>query len=144
MIIIHSENLLDSTQTDTSIPILFKHQTKHNFDYTRVFRYEDFSMDPYNNTREVFKFFGFTMHSRVSNFLDTHTKANIGGVSSTFRDSKTAPFKWRERLNEDEVYTIQDKCAEAMALWGYKSLTEKEDLKTFEPVYNLEHFTLGN
>lgn len=110
----------------------------------KVFRYEDFSMDPYNNTREVFKFFGFTMHSRVSNFLDTHTKANIGGVSSTFRDSKTAPFKWRERLSEDEVYTIQDKCAEAMALWGYKSLTEKEDLKTFEPVYNLEHFTLGN
>ena len=97
-------------------------------------------MDPYNNTREVFKFFGFTMHSRVSNFLDTHTKANIGGVSSTFRDSKTAPFKWRERLNEDEVYTIQDKCAEAMALWGYKSLTEKEDLKTFEPVYKVPYF----
>ena len=111
---------------------------------SRIFRYEDFSMDPYNNTRDVFKFFGFTMHRRVTNFLDTHTKANIGGVSSTFRDSKTAPFKWRERLSEDEVYAIQDSCAEAMALWGYKSLTEKEDLKTFDPVYNLEHFTLGN
>jgi len=113
-------------------------------DRYKVFRYEDFSMNPYNNTRDVFNFFGFTMHSRVSNFLDTHTKANIGGVSSTFRDSKTAPFKWRERLSEDEVYAIQDKCTEAMTLWGYKSLTEKEDLKTFEPVYNLEHFTLGN
>ena len=26
-----------------------------------------------------------------------------GGVSSTFRDSKTAPFKWREQLTMKEV-----------------------------------------
>lgn len=31
----------------------------------------------------------------------------IGGVSSTFRDSKTAPFKWRERLKKFEVLKIQ-------------------------------------
>ena len=101
-------------------------------------------MDPYNNTRDVFKFFGFSVHSRVTKFLDTHTRANIGGVSSTFRDSKTAPFKWRERLNRDEVLEIQDKCADAMTKWQYKTLTENEDLKTFEPVHNLEHFTLGD
>ena len=27
----------------------------------------------------------------------------IGGVSSTFRDSKSAPFKWREQLTMQEV-----------------------------------------
>ena len=30
-----------------------------------------------------------------------------GGVSSTFRDSKTAPFAWREKLTMDEVEDIQ-------------------------------------
>ena len=64
-------------------------------------------MDLYNNTKEIFEFFGFTFHKKVEQFLDTHTKTNIGGVSSTFRDSKTAPFKWREKLSKDEVLEIQ-------------------------------------
>lgn len=108
----------------------------------KVFRYEDFSMDPYNNTKEIFEFFGFTFHKKVEQFLDTHTKTNIGGVSSTFRDSKTAPFKWREKLSKDEVLEIQAKCKDAMKLWGYKTLKEDEDLETFQPVRDLEHFKL--
>ena len=100
-------------------------------------------MDPYNNTKDVFKFFGFSVHSRVTKFLDTHTKTNIGGVSSTFRDSKTAPFKWRERLSLDEMLKIQDDCEEAMKLWGYKAVTKTDDLHSFEPVINLENFTMN-
>ena len=64
-------------------------------------------MDPYNNTKEIFDFFGFSFHKKVVEFLDTHTKTNIGGVSSTFRDSKTAPFKWREKLSKAEVLEVQ-------------------------------------
>ena len=64
-------------------------------------------MDPYNNTKEIFEFFGFTFHKKVEQFLDTHTKTNIGDGYSTFRDSKTAPFKWREKLSKDEVLEIQ-------------------------------------
>ena len=113
-------------------------------------------MDPYNNTKNIFNFFGFSFHKNVVEFLDTHTKTNIGGVSSTFRDSKTAPFKWRERLKKHEVLKIQvlifhlkrnsdvifikEKCKEAMKLWGYKLLMEDEDLETFQPVLDLEHF----
>jgi len=108
----------------------------------KVFRYEDFSMNPTNNTIDVFKFFGFSFHQKVVDFLDSHTKSNKGGVSSTFRDSKTAPFKWREKLSMAEVVNIQVKCEEAMKLWGYKILTDPEELRTFEPVLNLEHFTL--
>ena len=99
-------------------------------------------MDPYKNTEDIFKFFGYTMHRRVTKFLDTHTKTNIGGVSSTFRDSKTAPFKWREKLSYQETVAIQDKCRDAMQLWGYRAVNNSQDLKTFEPVHNLEHFTL--
>ena len=64
-------------------------------------------MDPYNNTKEIFDFFGFSFHRKVVDFLDTHTKTNIGGVSSTFRDSKTAPFKWRQKLSKAEVLEVQ-------------------------------------
>jgi len=103
----------------------------------KVVRYEDFSMDPFNNTIEVFDFFGFSFHPKVSKFLDTHTKTNIGGVSSTFRDSKTAPFKWREKLTIKEVDKVQDACGEAMKLWGYQKVFSEEKLKTFEPVINL-------
>ena len=100
-------------------------------------------MNPYNNTKDVFSFFGFTFHKRVSNFLDSHTKTNIGGVSSTFRDSKTAPFKWREKLSVEEVLNIQSKCDEAMKLWGYKTFSEEsDDLQSFEPVLHLEEFSL--
>jgi len=108
----------------------------------KVFRYEDFSMDPYNNTKDVFQFFGFTFHNRVKKFLDSHTRTNIGGVSSTFRDSKTAPFKWREKLSKEEVLNIQSKCDEAMKVWGYKMYDSDSDLNTFEPVMNLENFRI--
>jgi hypothetical protein len=64
-------------------------------------------MNPTNNTADVFNFFGFSVHQKVLDFLDSHTKSNKGGVSSTFRDSKTAPFKWREKLCMAEVVSIQ-------------------------------------
>jgi len=103
-----------------------------------TFRYEDFSMNPVENTKEVFNFFGLSVHSTVTAFLDSHTKANKGGVSSTFRDSKTAPFKWREQLTMKEVTKIQDSCQEAMRLWGYARVEDESKLKTFSPVIDLK------
>jgi len=109
----------------------------------KVFRYEDFSMDPQNNTGEVFNFFGFSVEPSVVEFLDSHTKTNIGGVSSTFRDSKTAPFAWREKLTLAEVETIQRKCKKAMRLWGYREVWHHQDqLRSFQPVINLGNFNL--
>ncbi|XP_023348675.1 carbohydrate sulfotransferase 5 isoform X2 [Eurytemora carolleeae] len=111
-------------------------------DRYRMVRYEDFSMDPYNNTVNVFRYFRFSMHKRVEQFLNSHTTTNIGGVSSTFRDSKTAPFMWKERLTREEVYNIQDSCSQAMNLWGYNLLTDEDDLRDLEPVKNLGDFSL--
>ena len=64
-------------------------------------------MNPTNNSIDVFKFFGFPYHQKVVDFLDSHTKSIKGGWHSTFRDSKTAPFKWREKLSIAEVANIQ-------------------------------------
>ena len=38
--------------------------------------------------------------------------------------------------------SIKAKCKVAMKLWGYKLLMEDEDLETFQPVIDLEHFKL--
>jgi hypothetical protein len=70
----------------------------------------------------------------VKTFLDTHTKINYGGVSSTFRDSKTVPFQWKKKLSFQEVKTIQANCTQAMKLWGYKPANSHDDLLKLNPV----------
>ena len=99
-------------------------------------------MDPLNNTETVFKFFGFSLHPTVTEFLDSHTKSNKGGVSSTFRDSKTAPFHWRQQLTMVEVERIQAACGEAMKVWGYRPVHREEELETFQPVRDLGKWEL--
>lgn len=103
-------------------------------DRFRAVRYEDLSVDPYNHIPDLFKFFGLTFHENVKKFLDSHTKTNAGGVSSTFRDSKSAPFHWRLDLNFTEVQYIEENCHEAMKLWGYVKAKNETHLKEFNPV----------
>ncbi|XP_017485760.1 PREDICTED: carbohydrate sulfotransferase 4, partial [Rhagoletis zephyria] len=62
----------------------------------RTLRYEDLSLNTYDMTQEVLQFYGLPFDPLVEEFLDTHTKVNIGGVSSTYRDSKSAPFHWKQ------------------------------------------------
>ncbi|MPC61262.1 hypothetical protein E2C01_055330 [Portunus trituberculatus] len=70
-------------------------------------RYEDLSFNVYNMTKKLFDFFHLSYHPRVQAFLDTHTKQTIGGVSSTFRDSKVAPIHWQQDLSWKDVKQIQ-------------------------------------
>lgn len=53
--------------------------------------------------QEVLQFYGLPVDAMVEEFLDSHTKVNIGGVSSTYRDSKSAPFHWKQDLKQNEV-----------------------------------------
>lgn len=69
----------------------------------RAVRYEDLSMNPYEMTQDILQFYGLPFDPQVEEFLDSHTKSNYGGVSSTFRDSKSAPFHWIKDLDIDEV-----------------------------------------
>lgn len=93
-------------------------------------------MDPYRHTEDLFKFFGLKLHPQVIDFLDSHTKQNVGGVSSTFRDSKSAPFHWRLDLNYSEVQYIEENCDEAMKLWGYVKAENEIHLREFNPLTN--------
>ena len=71
-------------------------------------RYEDFSSNPVTKTRKIFDFFGFNFSQKVNQFLESHTKTERLGTD-TFRDTKTAPFKWTGKLNKTEVFKIQVK-----------------------------------
>ena len=79
------------------------------------------------------------MHPSVQEFLDTHTKGNKGGVSSTFRDSKTAPYHWKKDLPFERILKIQEDCAEALMSWGY-FIYESED--QLEGVHSVTNYTL--
>lgn len=100
----------------------------------RTIRYEELSMDPFKYTQELFKFFRLDFHPQVVEFLDSHTKLNVGGVSSTFRNSKSAPFHWRTDLNFSEVQYIEQNCDEAMQLWGYLKAKNESHLRDFYPL----------
>lgn len=103
----------------------------------RVIRYEDLSLNPYQMTKDLFTFIGLSLHPKVKFFLDSHTTMNIGGVSSTFRDSKNAPFHWKNELNYTEVQQIENNCREAMKLWGYVR-TNSSNLNNFFPLAGFE------
>ncbi|CAG9840075.1 unnamed protein product [Diabrotica balteata] len=103
-------------------------------DRFRVLRYEDLSLDPNEIARDLFDFLGLHFHRNVEKFLATHTRFNIGGVSSTFRDSKSTPFHWKADLNYTEVQNIEENCEEAMRLWGYNRAKNVSDMKEFNPL----------
>ncbi|XP_024943302.1 carbohydrate sulfotransferase 5 isoform X3 [Cephus cinctus] len=99
-----------------------------------VVRYEDLSVDPYRYVQDLFTFYGLDFHSNVKLFLDTHTKNDVGGVSSTYRNSKAAPFHWRTDFDFETVEKIQRVCADAMALWGYVMAVNATHQKDFNPI----------
>lgn len=101
-------------------------------------RYEDFSLDPHKYTKNLYKFYGLDFHKKIKNFLDTHTNRDFGGVSSTFRDSKKAPFHWRNDLAFEEVEEIQSVCSNAMRVWGYALAHNNTHQKEFDPLLDYQ------
>lgn len=83
---------------------------------------------------DLFEFFNLHFHPQVKQFLDSHTKLNAGGVSSTFRDSKSAPFHWKNDLNFTEVQNIEENCDKAMKVWGYRRAHNESHLREFNPL----------
>lgn len=109
----------------------------------KAIRYEDLSLEPFKMTKEILNFYGLPFDAEVEEFLDSHTRTDIGGVSSTFRDSKTAPFHWMRDLAYDEIQQIQSQCTEAMSMWGYKKADNENELisSIFNPLLSFPFAT---
>ncbi|XP_031358473.1 carbohydrate sulfotransferase 5-like [Photinus pyralis] len=129
--------LCEDIVADYKTAIRFQNEYPTRF---RVIRYEDLSIDPYRHVKDLFQFFQLYMHPSVEAFLNSHTNHNSGGTSSTFRDSKSAPFHWRTELNFSEVQYIEKNCDQAMKLWGYVKAHNESHLREFNPldVYTVE------
>ncbi|XP_046738517.1 carbohydrate sulfotransferase 5-like [Diprion similis] len=100
----------------------------------RVLRYEDLCAEPYKQVEELFQFYGLNFHPNVKKFLDTHTKTDTGNEFSSYRNSKTAPFHWRQDLDFEEVEEIQHHCLVAMKHWGYVPALNVSHQREFNPV----------
>lgn len=75
----------------------------------RVLRYEELSLNPIEGTKDILQFYGLPFDRTVEDFLETHTRMDYGGPSSTFRDSKAAPFHWIKDLQFGEVRNGSEK-----------------------------------
>lgn len=95
-------------------------------------------MNPFSGVKRVLDFFRLTYHPKVDKFIRTHTVDTIGGVSSTFRDSKTTPYRWikhyLESNNTQDLTHIQEQCSSAMANWGYAPLDLNANNTEFWPL----------
>lgn len=88
--------------------------------------------------------FHLDAHLNLSFYINAHIdigfhflQVNVGGVSSTYRDSKSAPFHWRQDLSFSEVRAIQDACGPAMKYWGYVKAENASHQLVFNPIVNL-------
>ncbi|XP_042859468.1 carbohydrate sulfotransferase 5-like [Penaeus japonicus] len=104
----------------------------------RAIRYEDFSFDVYNMTKELLDFFHLDFHPDIQKFLATHTNRTKGNSYSTFRDSRAAPVHWQKEMTWKRARQIQGVCDKALRLWGYELAEDEKHLRSFMPVGRLE------
>lgn len=129
----HAQTVCDDMVLDYHTTKRFQLKYPHRF---KVIRYEELSLDPFNVTEEILKFYGLPFDRRVVKYLESHTKQNIGHMYSTFRDSSSTPFRWLHNLTYTEIDNIQRSCSEAMELWGYKEMEESDTgcINEFNPL----------
>lgn len=113
----------------------------------RVVRLEDINKNPMTAFKSITNFFGLhftkTMKDLVTNSTNVSSHNDQPSLWSTKRDPMFEEMQWRQELPWEDIVEIQDDCREAMKLWGYNTVTHKEQLATFEAVGNLK-FDLHN
>lgn len=101
-----------------------------------VLRYEELSLDPFSVTENILDFYGLPFDRKVRAFLASHTVSDIGSIYSTYRDSKSTPFRWMDEVSFQEIDSIQTSCKKAMQFWGYKRMEmESHGDREFNPLF---------
>ena len=115
-----------------------------------MIRYEDLSIDPFGTSDELFKFLDLSSNTLVDKFIEEHTqtarklkltaKANKIDTTSksetltqdkdisygrytTFRNSKSAAFSWKKKMNREYILKVQSICKKPMHMLGYNPMT---------------------
>lgn len=94
----------------------------------RVVRYEDLLAAPLELGKEIVNFYGFSFDEKISNFFK--------------RKTKQQQFHWIQEMKFEKVKKIQKVCMEALELWGYKEVNDKDEfLNNFKPVLPFTKFS---
>ncbi|XP_030646487.1 carbohydrate sulfotransferase 1 [Chanos chanos] len=98
-------------------------------------RYEDLAQNPEGKAREIYRFLGLDMDSRVLTWITQNTNTSAPPASewnykySTTRDSRNTAHSWRLRLGFNIVRTVQALCNSTFSLLGYKLVNSVAELR---------------
>lgn len=97
-------------------------------DKLKVLRFEDLAKNTSGMARELLSFFQLPYNEESDKFLARHTNHTFGTKYSTFRDTKDVLSNWMKHLNMSVINEIQNVCADAMKVFGYKLVTDESQL----------------
>ncbi|CAN0236442.1 carbohydrate sulfotransferase 3 isoform X2 [Strix aluco] len=85
-------------------------------------RYEDVARAPLQKAEEMYRFAGLPLTHQVEEWIGKNTQAprDGSGVYSTRKNSSEQFEKWRFSIPFKLAQVVQDACAPAMRLFGYK------------------------
>ncbi|XP_068115705.1 carbohydrate sulfotransferase 4-like [Hyperolius riggenbachi] len=95
-------------------------------------RYEDVVKDPVGKAKEMYQFANLRFTPRLEEWVHSITHGNNGHGHSfviSSQDAVNISRAWRTALSFEEVRKVQDICPEAMAMFGYRPLTNENEQK---------------
>ncbi|XP_068114271.1 carbohydrate sulfotransferase 3 [Hyperolius riggenbachi] len=95
-----------------------------------LIRYEDIARFPLEKAKEMYRFAGITLTPQVEEWIMKNTQASQenNGIYSTQKNSSEQFEKWRYSIPFKLAQVVQDVCAPAMKLFGYKLASDLETL----------------
>ena len=104
----------------------------------QILRYEDLCFNTSKEAKDLLNFLDLSPSVFVDEYISTHTHKDgdtsekngytyrkIGGWRfhySTYRDTNTQAFEWRNHIDASDVLEIQKECLKPMKTLGYRSM----------------------
>ena len=109
-----------------------------HLDRVQILRYEDLCFNTSKEAKDLLNFLDLSPSVFVDEYISTHTHKDgdtsekngytyrkIGGWRfhySTYRDTNTQAFEWRNHIDASDVLEIQKECLKPMKTLGYRSM----------------------
>lgn len=127
------KTVCDSLYTDLKISDSYLKKYPEKF---LIIRYEELSLKPKDVSEKIFNFVGLQFHNSTRNFLKEHTQLGDSttshknlGAYTTFRDSQSTPFHWRDSFSFEITKQIQRSCKKTLDVMGYKVFDSQTEYK---------------
>ena len=85
----------------------------------------------------IYKFVGLQLTPEVKEWIKRNTQAQAKSKINPYttnRDSAATMQAWRNHLSLEQVLTVQNECSEMMKFYGYKKVTNQEELLDLQKI----------